>query len=531
MHQWTGRTWRRRQPVVRESVAIVDPRRSSTVPRMPQRTGLATLLRVTLLALPAVPLPASAQEAVLLRDATIVHVDEGRVSPRMSVLVRDGRVVAVEAEGRVRPERGTRVIDLDGAFVLPGLIDSHQHMRALAYEDATGDPRPARWRYFAWLNLANGVTGVRVPGADLEADAAIRERVRRGEWTGPRIWLTGEKVGHAEDPKPVAVRTPEEAAHSVRRLQARRADLVKLNYDLRPELWFAAARASREAGLPIVSHVPQHVPLTVAIDSGLVTLEHLFGYPEETSENPDRIRRLKNDRSLERLWERTLVKLRLMDPPPSAGERALATHSAARRGALFELLRSHSTWVTPTLTLHAGVSKGWDLARVQSSARWLLDFDHHDFLLGRSNFVQFPEQQRTFGFEAEMVRRLDSAGVGLLAGSDAPTLGPSGFALHDELGLLVRVGLTPARALRTATTNPARALGADSLGAVRAGAAADLLVVRRNPLEDIAATREIVLVVAQGRVHDRRALDAMLDSALVIARLNRDAQRSRAREP
>jgi imidazolonepropionase-like amidohydrolase len=107
----------------------------------------------------------------------------------------------------------------------------------------------------------------------------------------------------------------------------------------------------------------------------------------------------------------------------------------------------------------------------------------------------------------------------MLAGSDSPNpyVYP-GFSLHDELGLLVRAGLTPAEALRTATINPARFLGlTDSLGVVSTGQVADLVLLDANPLQDIANTKRIRAVIQGGRVLNRRALDGLLVRAKALA--------------
>jgi len=111
------------------------------------------------------------------------------------------------------------------------------------------------------------------------------------------------------------------------------------------------------------------------------------------------------------------------------------------------------------------------------------------------------------------------AGVPILAGTDVgnPFVYP-GFSLHDELGLLVEAGLTPAAALRAATLDPARYLGvADSLGSVARGKRADLVLLDADPLADIANTRRIRAVVARGRYLDRAALDALLAEAKRVA--------------
>jgi imidazolonepropionase-like amidohydrolase len=120
-----------------------------------------------------------------------------------------------------------------------------------------------------------------------------------------------------------------------------------------------------------------------------------------------------------------------------------------------------------------------------------------------------------YAVHADLVGRLNRAGVPMLAGSDCPNpyVYP-GFSLHDELGLLVHAGLTPAEALRTATINPARFLGlTDSLGVVATGKVADLVLLDGNPLADIANTKRIRAVIQGGRVMNRNALDRLLARA------------------
>jgi imidazolonepropionase-like amidohydrolase len=107
------------------------------------------------------------------------------------------------------------------------------------------------------------------------------------------------------------------------------------------------------------------------------------------------------------------------------------------------------------------------------------------------------------------VRRLAEAGVTLLAGTDAPNPGTVfGASLHRELELLVRCGISPARALAAATTEPARVFGLADRGRVAAGQRADLVLVSGDPLTDITATRAIERIWRAGTACDRRAFVA-----------------------
>lgn len=109
---------------------------------------------------------------------------------------------------------------------------------------------------------------------------------------------------------------------------------------------------------------------------------------------------------------------------------------------------------------------------------------------------------------AQSVSSLHRAGVLLLAGTDANSQPGVFFApvhgqsLHHELELLVAAGLSPAQALRSATSSPARVVGLTDRGAVEPGLRADLVLVEGNPLEDISATRSIRRVWCAGVAHE-----------------------------
>lgn len=121
--------------------------------------------------------------------------------------------------------------------------------------------------------------------------------------------------------------------------------------------------------------------------------------------------------------------------------------------------------------------------------------------------------------EALLARILRDAGVPLLAGTDAGVrYALPGWSLHDELRLLVEVGLSPSEALRAATWEAARALGrVDELGTIRPGYLADLVLLSANPLEDIGNTRHIEAVVLNGRWFGRANIDAVLAEVAGLA--------------
>jgi imidazolonepropionase-like amidohydrolase len=127
--------------------------------------------------------------------------------------------------------------------------------------------------------------------------------------------------------------------------------------------------------------------------------------------------------------------------------------------------------------------------------------------------VQRARLVRLFEQRVRQVGAFNKAGVRLLAGTDAPGVAP-GWSVHEELALFVRAGMSPLQSLQTATLNVARYFEAtDSAGTVEAGKVADLVLLDANPLDDIANTRRIRAVVANGRYFSRAALDSILQRA------------------
>ncbi|MCO1658529.1 amidohydrolase family protein [Pseudonocardia humida] len=122
----------------------------------------------------------------------------------------------------------------------------------------------------------------------------------------------------------------------------------------------------------------------------------------------------------------------------------------------------------------------------------------------------FPVKPRSISYAnvVDAVRTLRRAGVALLAGTDAnsdptaPNTIPHGVSLHDELELLVQVGLTPVEALLSATSSTADAFGLSDRGRIRAGSRADVVLVDGDPTTDITTTRNVRGVWIGGvRIH------------------------------
>jgi len=453
---------------------------------------------------------ALAPGGLVLRGATLVAGADGAHRPDRDLWVEDGRIAA-ETPAGARPARADVLeVDARGRFVIPGLWDSHVHPDDP--EVWALEPSEHEKQKFLGAFVLAGVTGVRDMGGDLELLQAWRARIAAGELVGPRIVTCGPLVDGPEPmwPGSLAVDGPQAGRAAVDALAERGADFVKVYSLLGLESLDAIAARARERGLAYAGHVPLGVSPLEPSALGMASQEHLL----------ELVRHL-SDRARAR-------ELALAEPPPEGREEArawrtrvwLATQSEARLAELAAAFAAHDTRVVPTLTMWK--RRAWydpedpDVVRwrailpVHIRAWWTPEANVH---LRDSSPLADEVRRELYARYVEIVRALHASGVEVLPGTDTggnPNLVP-GWSLHDELEILVReCGFTPAEALRAATVGAARLAGrAGETGELAVGLRADLLVLAADPTQDIAATRSIVGVCADGRWFDRAALDAL----------------------
>jgi imidazolonepropionase-like amidohydrolase len=438
--------------------------------------------------------------ALVLDAVTVVDVETGRLQPGLTVIVQGDRIVEVGKRSALRLPPGARVVDATGKFLIPGLWDMHVHT-------AFGDWFPGARDIALPLFVANGVTGVRDMGGDLDVLLEWRKAIAQGSLVGPRMVVSGPML---DGPKPrfpssLAIATPEDGRRAVRDLAARGVDFIKLQSLIPRDAVFAIADEARKVGIPFAGHVPDAVRASEMSTAGQKSFEHLIGIFEGSSPREDEF--LKGEKSPGRF---------------------LQGFDEGRAAALAALLARNRTWQCPTLAWEFGGNLmeerdlDHDPLAKYAPASWKSGTwkRFREQVTGEFNVDDLPTRKRFVAKELEVVAALHRAGVPFLTGTDtvAGVYIFPGFSLHDELGLLVKAGFSPLDALRSATLRPAEYLSmSDRLGAVRKGMLADLVLLDANPLDDIASTRRIRAVVANGRYFSRDDLDALLRGVEVRA--------------
>lgn len=445
-----------------------------------KRFGLALrawCLVAALLACPLLPAchPAPRADAVLL--GRVFDARTGTVIGQGAVVVAGGRIRCAGKKADCRWSADTPVRDHGDRLLLPGLIDLHVHARP----------------YYIGAFVPSGVTTVRDANNTLDTVAQLRAQpgAPRIVATGPL--LDGERSVLATEPSllgsapletlmPVTVRDEAEARAAVEALAVAGVDWIKLYEQLPPEAFVAAVQAARGLGIPVMADLgvaltrgldTAQVDAMQAADAGISTLEHLGGLALA-------YRRMGGDPFAETLDEELLDALtdRLAATGVSVVPTAANAFQFARPGALTTDGLPGADRLVPFFQGHwqqlAGILGSESVKRRSATDLRLL--------------------QAT-------LPRLLARNVRIGAGSDlpaAPWMLP-GAALHQELQALVGLGMTPAQALKAATSDAADILGRPDLGRLEAGARADIVVVEGDPLADITRTRNVVEVWFDGR--------------------------------
>jgi hypothetical protein len=436
---------------------------------------------------------------------TVIDVAAGVAQPNQRVVIEGTRITSIAASGTSGAPPNATGIDGAGKYLIPGMWDMHVHV--------TGGPTTGQ---MLGLFLANGITGVRDMGTNLEGLLLWRAQSDSGRVVAPRIVGAGVLI----DGKPIVyqgitwqVTTPDEARKAVDSLARRGVNFIKAYEMLRPEVYAALAEQSKLRGLQFAGHLPLMVSAEDAVRAGHKSFEHLRGLEIACSSKADSLRRvaanmIEAGKDSAGMPLRSAIHARLRP-------RAYETYDEARCRALIQQMVQAGAWQTPNLVLATQSAFRHDTSETfQRWVQYLPAGQRNAFrprAADRSSAAAASAMQRAEWF-LRTTKQLYDAGVRVIPGSDFPNpVMIPGASLQEELALLVRAGLTPAEALRSATQNPAIYLGmTDSLGTIAPGKVADLVLLDANPLADIRNVAKVHGVWRAGRYLNRRAIDLML---------------------
>lgn len=426
-----GSTWYRR-PLSSVDLAGVGPGEGAGHPRSSATQAEVTLPRDT------------PRGSLVLRGATAITMRGDEIIEDAEVVVTDNRITAIGRRGDLKWPDDARVLELDGHFLIPGLVDAHAHWADVRRDVLDLDS------YGFMADLSFGITaGLDVSPLTIDM-LAYQDLIATGRMIGPRVFSTGPAVFSFND-----FQGPEDAHDVLSRYREHyRVDNVK-QYRVgsrRQRQWFA--RAARELELMPTTEGADNFKLSMTqLLDGFSGVEHALA-----------VREFGDD--LVRFFAATdaayVPTLTIADEAPGIGH-------FVRRDHPHEMPRLRR-FVPPMI--------------LDEMTRWQPT--------RRDDLTVFRQHGRD-------ARRIMDAGGLVAAGSHGEF---PGVGLHWEMQALAESGFSAHEVLRIATLGSSRAIGRhNDLGSLDAGKLADIVVLSRDPLEDIASARATEFVIKNGRLY------------------------------
>ena len=396
-----------------------------------------------------------------------MQVQEGQV-----ILVENGRITELlpveEAGKRNLKASGYEEIDLQGKYILPGLINMHVHLagdgkpqkkqrdnealvkkimsngltKAIAYNMVCG---------FAKDELYSGVTTIRTVGGLGDFDTRLRDDIAAGKKPGPRILAANEGIsvpgGHMAGSVAIAADSVEEALQHLETSKAQKVDLVKLmitggvldakekgvpgELKMAPEMVKAVCDKAHTMGYMVAAHVESPEGVKAALKNGVDSIEHGAKADEE----------------------------------------------------MISLFKEHNAFLCTTL----------------SPALPYALFDRS--ITNASEVEQF-NGNVVFEGIIDCAKAAIANDIPVVLGNDVGCPWITQYDFWRELYYFHKyVGVSNAFALYTATCRGAEMAGiGDITGTLESGKCADMIVVEKNPLEDLRVLRNVDMVIVQGKV-------------------------------
>ncbi|MFK8031512.1 MAG: amidohydrolase family protein [Gammaproteobacteria bacterium] len=445
----------------------------------------------------------SVEGPITFTNVNVLSPDGERFVPNQSVRVNEGLIVSIQNSATLSSSEqitGTH-IDATGKYLIPGLTDTHVHLWKSPND--------------LLLYVANGVTQIRELIGE-EDHLQWRKDIQRGH-LGPDMFIASPRIGSFGGVEGffmewsqgfMNINGADEADKEVRKLHRQGYDAVKIYSHISRETYFAVVKTAKELNMRIIGHVP----FALGLDDVYTDQESIAHLEELMNALNREFGGFKSATAEDFL---TFVRKRSDDVAQKLRDNDMAVSTTLWLVESFVKQKFDLDGVLSSVELeyeNPGISE-WTPRVPEGGLGWLPGVNRY----ARSGYLtqEEAEARRTFWVTyAEacriILRSLVKEGVMIMTGTDAnlpPTV--PGFSLHDEFTSLVKAGMSTSEVLNAATAQPANWLN-NNAGYLEPGKRANMVLLEANPLEDIGNTRAIDSVVLNGKLLERKVLDAML---------------------
>lgn len=440
-------------------------------------------------------------ERISLVGGTAIDPATSRILENCVIVIDGDRIAAVGTRREMAVPTGSRWVECNGKFILPGYIDTHVHFFQSAdlftrpdgadlnsvrpYKDEVAWIRSHLDDVFARY-IRCGITSVVDVGGpmwnfEVRKKANATAKAPRVAVAGPLISSVSREKLDLGDPPIVKIDSPDQARVFVRKLAEQRPDLVKIWYivdqdhpvdSFRP-IAHATIEESHAHKIRVAVHATELETARAAVEEGADALVHsVIDKPVDNA-----FVKLLKDRHV------------ILCPTLVVFERYGRTFSHQ-----LNLTPEEQAWGNLEVIATLDVTK---IPQDKLPQRIKDALAKPDEALDRI--------KKTYEIALPNLKKLEDAGVTIAAGTDAGNIGTiHGPALFREFQLMKEAGLTPMQILQCATANAARLFGGETgahTGKIDHGCFADLVVLKSNPLDDIAHASDIDSVIKNGVVY------------------------------
>jgi imidazolonepropionase-like amidohydrolase len=411
-------------------------------------------------------------DTFVLKNINIVDIDNRKIQSNKSLIISEGKIQKIINSPQPHLSMGIKVIDGNGGYVTPGLIDMHVHM----YEKAAFT-----------IALSHGVTHVRIMNG-APAHLAWRDKIAKGELIGSSATVSSPIISAYDDAYLHHIaHTADQAKAAVEEYHSQGYDLIKVYGNLNEESLTALVETGKALNIPVAKHGP-HASGDMPVSSlvGLQSFEHI-----------------------EDIYQGSLNYEFAHNRLPAIAEEIKATKVPVTPtlGIFYQLTKLSADKENFLNTIPKEYTS--DIiafeAKNNQVKRWLT-----------SSKKTIEHNQRTLTFLQQITRAFHEAEITMLVGSDSGVLlSPHGLATHNEMRLMLESGLDTFDVLAAATINPAKALKLDGqVGKIVENYNADFIFSKANPVNDLSVLEIPDAVVKNGYYYSKRSLKKLRDNAI-----------------
>jgi imidazolonepropionase-like amidohydrolase len=442
------------------------------------------------------------EDALCIENITTIDAKNGLLK-NQTLIIKGGKIYKIATTNELKLSQKNKIIDGSGKYLIPGLWDAHIHF-AFIEELAPN---------MLDLFLAYGVTGVRDTGGQIDFVKQWKEKSLANPKSTPRVMIAGPlldgmpNVYNGSDASHPPLSTGLSSVNAVEKqvnmLDSMGVDFLKAYEMLTPKQFKKITQLAREKGLKVTGHVPLSMDVISASNAGLNSMEHMRNLELSCASNAEEL--LEDRKQLLGSGKNDTGAVLRSQIHKTQRIPAIENYDDNKANEVLRVLAKNETWQIPTLALYVStrLKENFNYLPDAIKKEWEKGLKNRKSTLGRAQYAEWM---------LKMVGKIHQNKIEIMAGTDTPIgyLTP-GLSLHEELNLLVKSGLSPLEAIKTATLNPAKYFNLDTeLGWIGENTWADLVILDANPLENINNTKSINAVLKQGNYFDRNKLDEIL---------------------